>query len=186
MLVRCLLYPFDYREAAYNGYSQQIHIVDDGYLVLNCKESVFAEAECSFEECAELAQLLKIEYAEADDYNKLAVDMADNNGYLLHALLADEHFDEYENTVVKPPYDEVPACAVPYARAEPYEEKSAVLSALAEYRDIEDIVAEECAEGDMPALPEFRDIPAYERVVEVLIEMESEDTSQTYCDIGIA
>ena len=87
MLVRCLLYPFDDREAAYNGYSQQIHIVDDGYLVLNCKESVFAEAECSFEECAELAQLLKIEYTEADDYNKLAVDMADNNGYLLHALL---------------------------------------------------------------------------------------------------
>ena len=38
----------------------------------------------------------------------------------------------------------------------------------------------------MPALPEFGDIPAYERVVEVLIEMESEDTSQTYCDIGIA
>ena len=87
MLVRCLFNQFDDREAAYNGYSQQIHIVDDGNPVLNGKKSVFAEAECSLEECAELAKLLEIEYTEADDDNKLAVDMADYSGIFFMRFL---------------------------------------------------------------------------------------------------
>lgn len=72
--------------------------------------------------------------------------MADNDRYFLHALFADEHFDKDEKSVIKSPEDEIPACAVPYTSAEPYKEKSAVFSALAEYRDIEEIITEECAE----------------------------------------
>ena len=38
----------------------------------------------------------------------------------------------------------------------------------------------------MPSLPEFTDRFAYERIIEVFIEMESEHSAKSDCNIGIA
>ena len=65
---------------------------------------------------------------------------------LTHLLFAYLHFDKDKDAVVESPDYEVPACTVPDAGAEPYEEESAVFSALAENRDIQHIVAEEGTE----------------------------------------
>ena len=91
---------------------------------------------------AEGGQALEIEYSESCDNDDLGVDMRGDFWHFLHAFLADERFDEDEKSVVKSPKNEVPACAVPKTRAEPNEEKSAVLAASAKYRHIEQVVAE--------------------------------------------
>lgn len=112
--------------------------------------------------------------------------MADNDRYLFHALFADLHFDENEYAVVETPENKVPACTVPNACAEPDEEKTAVFSALSENRDIEQIVAEERAEGNVPPLPEFGYVLTDERVVEVFVKVKSENASETDSDIGVS
>ena len=109
-----------------------------------------------------------------------------HGGQLLHLLFAYKRFDENEQSVVQSPQHEVPACAVPQSRAEPYEEQSAVLSSLSEYRHIQQVISEKAPEGDMPSLPEFAYALADEGVVEVLVKVEAEYPSQTYRDVRVA
>ena len=112
--------------------------------------------------------------------------MPDDERDFLHALFAEHLFKEDEQTEVQSPDDEIPVCAVPETCAEPDEEQSAVLAAFAEDINIEQIIAEEGAEGDMPSLPEFRDILAEERMLEVLVEVEAEHSAHADCHIRIA
>ena len=145
-----------------------------------------AEARKRLEKVAEGGQALEIEYAESGDNDDLGVDMRGDFWHFLHAFLADERFYEDEKSVVKSPENEVPACAVPKTRAEPYEEKSAVLAASAKYRHIEQVVAEKASERDVPSLPKLGYALADEGIVEVFVEMEAENASQADGDVGIA
>ena len=174
------------REAADQRSDQQEQIVLHGVFRDIVKECIAVETDKIFEECAESVEILEIEDAEADNNNDFAVNMADDQRDLLDALLANQLFDQNEHAEIQTPDDKIPACAVPETRAEPHEEKPSVLSSLAEYRYIEQIVAEEASERDVPSLPEFGNIAAYKRVGKVFVEMEAENSSQTDSHIGIA
>ena len=75
---------------------------------------------------------------------------------------------------------------MPESRAEPHEEQSAVLASLAEDGHVEQVVAEEASQRDMPSLPELAYALADEGVVEVFVEVEAENASQSDGDIGVA
>lgn len=134
------------RETAYDCKDNKIHIIDEQNLVLHFEKAVFTETEGCFKESTKLAEVFKVEDTEADKNDKLAVDVAKYKRYLFHVLFAYLHFCKDKDSVVNSPENEVPACTVPDTCAEPYEEKTAVLSALAEYWYIEDIIAEECTQ----------------------------------------
>ena len=112
--------------------------------------------------------------------------MADDCRDLLHALFADAHFQHEEQPVINAPDDVVPACAVPESGAEPDQEQTADLPALSEQRHIQQIIPEKSPQGNMPPLPELRDILAQERVAEVFVQVESENACNTDCHIRIA
>ena len=186
MSVRKLFHIFYDREAADNCRCKQIHIINNRNFVLHCNKSVFAESKGCPKENSQFVQLFEIEYSESDNYHKLTVDMPQYNRNLFHSLFSYEHFNEYKDAIVKSPYYEVPAGTMPDTGTKPYKEKSSVFSALSENRYIKHVITEERAERYVPALPEFSNIFAYKRVVEVLIKVESEYTSEAYGNIGIA
>ena len=105
--------------------------------------------------------------------------------HLSHILVAYCALYQNEQSEVKTPDYIVPVCAVPEACAEPYEEEVKILSSLAEYRNVQQIIAEECTERDVPPLPEFGDILAYKRIAEVLVKVEAEYAAKTYRYIRI-
>ena len=72
------------------------------------------------------------------------------------------------------------------ACAEPYKKEVEVFSSLTEDRNIQQVVTEECAERDVPSLPELSDILADKRITEVFVKVETEYTSKTYGYIGIS
>lgn len=133
------------RETAYYRNGKQENVIHECYFVLKTNKVVTTEAEYCFEECTELVKVFKVENSETDNYNELIVYLPYYNRDFFHFLFAYEHFEEYENSVVDTPDNEVPVCAVPYAGTEPYEEKSAILATFAENRHIEQIITEECA-----------------------------------------
>ena len=106
--------------------------------------------------------------------------------HLSHILVAYGTFYQNEQSEVKTPDYIVPVCTVPEACAEPYEKEVEVFSSLTEDRNIQQVVAEECTERDVPSLPELSDILADKRITEVFVKVEAEYTSKTYGYIGIS
>ena len=105
---------------------------------------------------------------------------------LFHALFADAHFQHEEQSVVNAPDDIVPAGTVPQTGAEPDQQQPADFPAFAEQRYVQQVVAEERSQRNVPTLPELSDVLAEERVAEVFVQMKAEDAGNANCHIGIA
>ena len=148
-----------------------------------CKHADAGQIE---EKLAELAEILEVKDAEADDDNELAVNMLPPNRPFFHALFAELLLEENEEAEIEAPKDEIPRGAVPHAGAEPDEKKAYVLAVFAEDRHIEQIITEEGAERNMPALPEFRNRLAGKGMTEVFVKMKAEHAAEADRNIGIA
>ena len=75
---------------------------------------------------------------------------------------------------------------MPQTRAEPDQEQSAVCPALAEDGDVQQIIPEEGAQRNVPALPELCNVLAQKGIPEVFVKVESEQPSQSDRHIRIA
>ena len=75
---------------------------------------------------------------------------------------------------------------MPDTGAEPYQEQAEILAVFAENGHVEQIVPEEGAKADVPALPELGDGFAGEGVGEVLVKVEAEYAAKADGDVGIA
>ena len=84
--------------------------------------------------------------------------MREYGGKLFKPLVQKEFFEHEQYAEKETPSNEVPACAVPEARHEPYDEyienPSAEFHAVSAERDV-DIVAEPASQRHMPTSPEF-------------------------------
>ena len=74
---------------------------------------------------------------------------------------------------------------MPKTGAEPNKEQTEILARLAEERHVQKVVAEEGAEGDVPALPELRNGGAGERMAEVFVKVEAKHAAEADGNIGI-
>ena len=179
-----------HRQAAENGRSDQEDVVAQRGPGDRVRERravrEHADARDVQEELAELAEVLKEEDAEADDDDELRVDVLAPDRPLLHALFAELLLKQHEAAVVQAPQDVVPGGAVPHAGAEPDEEEARVFAVFAENRHVEQVVAEEGAERNVPALPELRDGLAHEGVPEVFLDPEAEQAAEADGDVRIA
>ena len=72
------------------------------------------------------------------------------------------------------------------AIVEALKKQPADFPAFAEQRYVQQVVAEERSQRNVPTLPELSDVLAEERVAEVFVQMKAEDAGNANCHIGIA
>ena len=63
---------------------------------------------------------------------------------------------------------------MPQAGAEPHKKQAAIGPALTENRNVQQVVPEEGAQGDVPALPELGNVLAQKGMPEVFVKMKAE------------
>ena len=103
--------------------------------------------------------------------------------------LSRDHTDDLINTVQTAPDNEGPACTVPEAADEEYEEKVEIMSCLGATVTAEryvEIIAEPGGKTDVPSRPEFLDGSCSVGAVEVLHEANAHDSRATDGDIRVA
>ena len=76
-------------------------------------ESALRREEQIAEEVPQLADVGKTENTETDNDDQFGVNVFDNDRDLLEPFLAQERFDQYEQSEIKSPDDVVPRSAVP-------------------------------------------------------------------------
>ncbi len=128
--------------------------------------------------------IFEIEHYPTDQNGEKKVDVRDN-GNFFEPFEKEKFFEDNKEAEPKTPENIVPACAVPKTGEEPYDKKVEVLVLSVAAEGNIDIVAEESAEGHMPATPEFRCTSGNIGVVEVFEEVETENSAEAYCHIGI-
>ena len=75
---------------------------------------------------------------------------------------------------------------MPKTGAEPNKEQAEILARLAEKRHVQKVVAEEGAEGDVPALPELQKTPREIWTPEIIHKLHTEDTCGALGYVAIA
>ena len=174
---------FHNREAADYRSDQQIQIVRNRQLGEFIDKAIAANTDQVLEELAQLGQLFKVEDTKADDDNDFGVDMPHCHRDLLDTLFTQQSLKADKDAEIQTPDDIVPACAMPQTRAEPNQEQSTVCLALAEDGDVQQIIPEEGAQRNVPALPELCNVLAQKGMPEVFVKVESEQPSQSDCHI---
>ena len=136
-------------------------------------------------EMPQLSEIFKIEDPESYEDHQFAVDMFYPDRPFFEPLFAEFLLKENKQAVIQSPEDKVPGGAVPQPGTEPYQKQTKVLPALSENGNIQKIIPEEGAQGDVPSLPEFGDRLAHIGMGKVLIKMESEDPAHSNGHIRI-
>ncbi len=108
---------------------------------------------------------------------------------LIEELACPEFFAHDYGEEDKSPYDEVPACAVPYACEQPYnkavEYQSARALAVSAEGDV-DVFPEPRTQSDVPSSPEFGHCEGSVRMVEVSRQVEAHELAKTYSHQRVA
>ena len=125
----------------------------------------------------------------AKDNQQQGIEALHHTGGFLQRLLQPHLFDDENDTVVKPPQQEVPAGAMPQAGQPPHDDEIQNLSGqaapVAAQRDIH-ILPEPGSQRNMPPPPVFGNAAAQIRVIEVFQELKAQHFSQPNGHIGIA
>ena len=111
----------------------------------NCAR-VAIEEDKIFEEVAEVRKIFKFENTESQYNNKLVIDVHKGSRCVFELLFANFRLNKDEQAKIETPNYVVPACTVPQTCGKPHKEKRKNGSALAEDRNVKQIIAEEASE----------------------------------------